>query len=178
MKKKLIHISILLCLPLFLWGKAPHFQIGVAPALVMFGDALGGGLILFVDYPISHFLGISWPIKARAVGFGEMSGTTNTSFQNMALGIGISTFWSFPDLSALSIEGGIDILPSIYHFTYNTSKGNGTQSGIGSILVPYAATWYTLSSKWAIRMDIGYHMGIYDSFFSYFITSLGVTYVF
>ncbi|MFN4217547.1 MAG: hypothetical protein ACK4HQ_09135, partial [Brevinematales bacterium] len=169
MQNKTLLLFILIGLAPFVWGKASRFEISASPALVLFGDAIGGGITVSLDYPLLHHLNISWPIKTRVVLFGEMSGGTNTSFWNGGIGIGGAGYYSFPDLSALTIEGGIDIIPAVYGFGFKVDKVKGSQIGLGVIFAPYVAGKYQFTSSWGMRSDITYHAGVYDSFFGYIV---------
>ncbi|URA09954.1 hypothetical protein [Thermospira aquatica] len=161
-----------------MWGKTPRLEVGLSPTLAIFGDAIGGGSGLYVDYPLLHLWGISWPVKTRGVFFFQTSGNPTASYTSVAFGGGIAAFYALPDLSALSFEGGCDILPSWYMFSFTTDKGKGSQSGMGVILAPYAAAKYALSLNWGMRFDISYHIGLYDTFYGYIILSLGGSYAF
>ncbi len=117
-------------------------------------------------------------MKTRGVGFFQTSGNSATSYTSAALGVGVAYSYTLPDLSALSFEGGCDILPSWYTFSFTTERGRGSQSGMGVILAPYAAVKYALSLNWGVRFDMSYHAGLYDTFYGYLILSLGGSYAF
>lgn len=178
MQKKTLILFILIGLAPFMWGKVSRFELSASPGLVLFGDALGGGITVSLDYPLLHLWNISWPVKTRAVLFGEMSGGTNTSFWNAGMGIGIAGYYTFPDLSALTLEGGIDLIPAVYGFGFKAGGVSGNQMGFGMIFAPYAAGIYHFTPSWGGRVDLSYHAGVYDSFFGYIVIGMGVTYAF
>lgn len=178
MRKKTFLLFILISLAPFLWGKVSRFELSASPGLVLFGDAIGGGITVSLDYPLLHLWNISWPVKTRAVLFGGMSGGTNTSFWNAGMGIGIAGYYTFPDLSALTLEGGIDLIPAVYGFGFKVGELTGNQSGLGIIFAPYLAGKYQFTSSWGMRSDITYHAGVYDSYFGYILIGMGVTYAF
>jgi hypothetical protein len=175
--KQLIYL-ILIVFTLPLWGKVNRLEVGLSPSLVTFGDAVGMGVTVFVDYPLLSRFGIDLPLKTRAVLFGERASGNSTSFYNIGAGGGASGYYTFPNLSALVLEGGCDILPGIYGFSYATNNNQGNTLGGGVILAPFLAGSYWLSSSWLVRIDVGYHIGIYDSLFTYLVMSIGGVYAF
>ncbi|MCX7882860.1 MAG: hypothetical protein N2314_06540 [Brevinematales bacterium] len=178
MQNKKIFVVLLLGFAPLVWGKTPRLETSASPALGFFGDALGGGIVVTLDYPLLHLWNIDWPIKTRGILFAEMSGNTNSSFWNTGLGVGVAGYYSLPNLSAFTLEGGLDFIPSVYGFEFKVGQTRGTQNGFGVILAPYVAGKYLFTRSWGMRMDIAYHAGIYDSFFGYILFSMGVTYAF